>query len=281
MARRSNFRFRPARPACTSVGPVTTRPLILLTNDDGHLADGIRALRAALRPHADVVLVAPETEQSATSHTLTLHRPLRLRQVEPGVHALDGTPADCVYVALHAMDKVLPRRPDLVVSGLNHGPNLGSDVFYSGTVGGAREGALRGIPSLAASADTASNRTLACELAASVAMALFRKAAGQGVLMNLNVPPGAGPWTVRRTVLGARLYAEQVTFAQDPRGREYLWIGGAQPTHRHVGDSDTAAFDEGVASLTPLMLDLTSHADEALAASLVEVGPVPAAVRPG
>ena len=122
------------------------RPLILLSNDDGHSSTGIRAMQAALKAAgADVVVVAPETEQSASSHALSLHRPLRLRKVEADVFALDGTPADCVYVALHATTRLLARRPDMVVSGINHGMNLGQDAFYSGTVAAAREGAFRGI----------------------------------------------------------------------------------------------------------------------------------------
>src|SRR6478752_791485 len=129
----------------------TERPLVLLSNDDGYSSRGIAALRTALGRHFDVVVVAPETEQSATSHSLSLHRPLRLRETEPGVFAIDGTPADCVYVALHSIGRILPRAPALVVSGINHGPNLGQDVFYSGTVAAAREGALRGLPALAAS----------------------------------------------------------------------------------------------------------------------------------
>lgn len=250
---------------------MTTRPLILITNDDGYRAEGIVALGEALSTFADVVTVAPETEQSATSHTLSLHRPLRLRPVSAGVFALDGTPADCVYVALHGK-RVLPRRPDLVVSGLNHGVNLGSDVFYSGTVGGAREAALRGIPALAASADGGADRARAAALSAEVAKRLIAvvSATPQPILMNLNIPAGAGPWALRPTVLGSRLYAESVVFSTDPRGREYLWIGGAAPTHEHVHGSDTEAFDQGVASLTPLVLDLTSTADGALAGRLVE-----------
>src|ERR1700749_71921 len=131
-------------------------PLVLLSNDDGDPSAGIRAAREGLiAAGAEVVLVAPETEQSASSHALSLHRPLRLRSVADGVFALDGTPADCVYVALHAAGRILPRRPDFVVSGINHGMNLGQDAFYSGTVAAAREGALRGIPSVAVSAHTA------------------------------------------------------------------------------------------------------------------------------
>lgn len=244
-----------------------------MTNDDGYRAEGLAALREALSSFADVTVVAPETEQSATSHTLSLHRPLRLRNVEAGVFALDGTPADCVYVGMHAKDRVLPRWPDLVVSGMNHGENLGADVFYSGTVGGAREGALRGVPALATSASMRADRRAAAALAARVARDMLAVLPGgerRQLLLNLNIPAGKGPWKVERTVLGTRLYAENVVFSTDPRGREYLWIGGATPTHDEVVGSDTEAWDAGHASLTPLVLDLTSARDEAFAAGLVE-----------
>jgi 5'-nucleotidase len=250
---------RALSPSSTSASAPTTsasaRPLFLLTNDDGHFAKGIRALREALLPHGDVVICAPETEQSATSHSLSLHRPLRLRRVEEGIYAVDGTPADCVYVALFGETRVLPRRPDLVVSGLNHGVNLGTDVFYSGTVGGAREAALRGLPALACSADGKADRPAAAAFAAKVALALV--AAPQGGLLNLNVPPGAGPWELRGTKLGVRRYSEEVGFMHDPRGREWLWIGTGAPTHDGLPDTDTEAHDLGFASLTPLVLDLT------------------------
>jgi 5'-nucleotidase len=149
------------------------RPLVLLSNDDGYASRGIAALRDGLREAFTVVLVAPETEQSAASHALSLHRPLRIREVEPEVFAIDGTPADCVYVALHAVGRVLPRPPDLVVSGINHGLNLGQDVFYSGTVAAAREGALRGIPSLASSAHTEADLAAVARLTTRIAQELL------------------------------------------------------------------------------------------------------------
>src|SRR5262249_28776359 len=135
----------------------------------GHLANGLRLLRSALLEVADVVVCAPETEQSTTSHSLTLTRPLRLRVVEPGIFAVDGTPADCVYVALNGGTRILSRTPDLVLSGVNHGLNLGTDVFYSGTVAGAREGSLRGIPALACSADAGVDLAAAAALCAKLA----------------------------------------------------------------------------------------------------------------
>lgn len=253
-------------------------PLVLLTNDDGFLAPNLRALRDELQSWAQVIVVAPESEQSATSHALTLHRPLRLREAEPAVFALDGTPADCVYVGLHSPRKPLPRRPDLVVSGLNHGLNLGADVFYSGTVGGAREGALRGIPALACSAASKVDRGAAAAFASRVARQVLAVARGvvsarRPLLFNLNIPPGAGPWALRATVLGSRLYADQVIHAQDPRGRDYLWIGGAPERHEEIPGSDTEAHELGHASLTPLLLDLTHLSDAPLAHSVAESFP--------
>jgi len=244
------------------------RPLVLLSNDDGHASAGIRALRSALLERADVVLLAPETEQSASSHSLSLHRPLRLRAVEPGIFALDGTPADCVYVALHAGERVVPRRPDLVVSGINHGMNLGQDAFYSGTVAAAREGALRGIPAVAVSAHARSDRAAVADLGARIAFDLLANHPASGVLLNVNVPAG---WKgeVRTTRLGARIYEELVDFRTDPRGREYLWLGGPAVRHERDAGTDTDAYDDGAASVTPLVLDLTATGEHALAEALV------------
>jgi 5'-nucleotidase len=247
-----------------------TAPLVLLSNDDGYSSPGIRAARDALiEAGAEVVLVAPETEQSASSHALSLHRPLRLRAVTDGVFALDGTPADCVYLALHAGGRVLPRRPDLVVSGINHGMNLGQDAFYSGTIAAAREGALRGIPALAVSAHPLLDLVPVARLAAGLALAMPREPRARAPLFNLNVPPG---WngTLRATRLGARIYDEIVDFRIDPRQREYLWLGGPGVRHERDPGSDTEAYDEGVASISPLLLDLSSAADAPLAAALVK-----------
>jgi 5'-nucleotidase len=245
------------------------RPLVLLSNDDGHGSPGIRAARAALSAVADVVVLAPETEQSASSHALSLHRPLRLRAVEEGVFALDGTPADCVYVALHAGTRVLPRRPDLVVSGINHGMNLGQDAFYSGTVAAAREGALRGVPAVASSAHASVDLGAAASLTTRIAIDLLAATTARAVLLNLNIPPS---WNgqVRSTRLGARIYEELVDFRRDPRGREYLWVGGPGVRHERDAGTDTDAYDDGFASVTPLVLDLTSEADRTLAEGLAK-----------
>jgi 5'-nucleotidase len=244
------------------------RPLVLLSNDDGYASPGIRAMRDALTATADVVILAPESEQSASSHSLSLHRALRLRAVEPGIFALDGTPADCVYVALHAGERVLPRRPDLIVSGINHGMNLGQDAFYSGTIAAAREGALRGIPAVATSAHAAATPGAVADLSARIAFELLAAHAGTGALLNVNVPRA---WTgeIRATRLGARIYEELVDFRHDPRGREYLWLGGPGVRHERDAGTDTDAYDDGAVSVTPLRLDLTATVQHAMTEALV------------
>lgn len=243
-----------------------SRPLVLLANDDGYRARGLGLLAQALRPVADVFVCAPEVEQSAASHALSLHRPLRLFSHGEQVYSVDGTPADCVYVALHAQERILPRRPDVVVSGVNHGVNLGDDVFYSGTVAAAREGALKGIPSLAVSAAVDANLEAAAELAARLVVKLAGLRPGP-VLVNVNVPKGSG-WPIRATRLGRRIYRDEVEFRRDPRGREYLWIGGPGAAHEPVSGSDTEAFDAGEVGITPLVLDLWHREARAEAESL-------------
>jgi 5'/3'-nucleotidase len=247
------------------------RPLLLVSNDDGYRAAGIAALSAALKQIGDVVVCAPDGEQSAASHALSLNRPLRLKAHGDGVFSVDGTPADCVYVALHAGTRLLPRRPDLVVSGLNHGVNLGDDVFYSGTVAAAREGALKGVASLAVSADVHADREAAAAICARIVESMLRQRLERAILLNVNFPPGSG-WKSRATRLGGRAYLDDVEFRRDPRGREYLWLGGPGVEHRPVAGSDTEAYDEGVIGLTPLVLDLWARGGqeqaEALAAEL-------------
>lgn len=239
--------------------------LILLANDDGFARRGIRAMQAALAALGRVVIVAPELEQSASSHALSLHRPLRLRKVEDDVWAIDGTPADCIYVALHHPN-VLPEKPALVVSGLNHGLNLGQDVFYSGTVAAAREAALRGIPAIAASAARGVDRERACASIANLAAKLL--ATKKPMLLNVNFPPKwAGAMRVAR--VGFRAYEELVDLRKDPRGRDYLWIGGSGVHHDPDPGSDTEAHDQGVASITPLRLDLTANDEMKVAESLM------------
>jgi 5'-nucleotidase len=252
----------------------TPRPLALLSNDDGYESKALHALhRALVDAGADVVVVAPSNEQSATSHSLSLHRPLRARSHGDGIFSLDGTPADCVYIALHAGDRFLPRRPDVVVSGINRGLNLGQDAFYSGTVAAAREGALRGIPALASSAHVHADLPKIAEVSAFFALSLVgtRSSAGKAPLLSLNAPE---VWSgeVRVCRLGSRLYDELVDVRVDPRGREYLWLGGPGVRHEPDPGSDTEAYDAGAVTLTPLVIDLSSPAEtgfaERLAASL-------------
>lgn len=241
---------------------MSERPLVLLSNDDGVNARGLLELRDALAAIADVVVCAPETEQSARSHAITLERPLRLRNPDENVFAVDGTPVDAVYVALHST-RVLPRRPDVVAAGLNHGLNLGNDIFYSGTVAAAREAALRGIPSVAFSASEQADRARACEMSARIVEYMARNARGQQ-LLNVNFPPGAS-WPVAPTVPGRREYGDQVDFRSDPRGGQYLWIGGHEIHHAGPDDSDTAVYDRGGVGITAVSLELWARADHSLA----------------
>lgn len=273
------FALVTAPPVESSSSP--RRPLVLLSNDDGYSSPGIRALFDTLSTWADVVLVAPESEQSASSHSLSLHRPLRAREVDSRVFAIDGTPADCVYVALHAGTRFLPRWPDIVCSGINRGLNLGQDAFYSGTVAAAREGALRGIPAIASSAPPKGDIARYAAFSASLAAALFEHTKATATprpgpsvsrntpLLNLNFPLD---WSgeLRRTKLGARLYEEIIDVRRDPRGREYMWLGGPGVRHDPDPGTDTDAYDQGAASITPLVLDLSRSDDGGVAEQLIE-----------
>jgi 5'-nucleotidase len=256
------------------------RPLVLVSNDDGVASRGLRLLATALGEWADVVVVAPETEQSASSHALTLNRPLRARRVEESTYAVDGTPADCVYAALHAGTRFLPRGPDIVCSGINRGLNLGQDAFYSGTIAAAREAALRGIPSIAVSSHPKGDREAYAKVTSKLARALYERTRGtvkvvagplvatDTVLLNVNFPER---WTgeIRQTRLGARLYEIGIDVRRDPRGREYMWLGGPDVRHERAAGTDTDAYDDGAASVTPLLLDLTRTAGTELATELI------------
>lgn len=234
------------------------RLVILLTNDDGVRAAGLTALKKALSPVAQTVVVAPAAQQSACSHSVTLQRPLRYTRHDTDVYSVDGTPADCVYLALFA-DRFLPRRPDLVLSGINHGVNLGTDVFYSGTVAGAREAAFRGIPSLALSYDLGEETTdlaLLAEISRGMALRLLQAsvASGHAPLLNVNFPRGRFQG-VLTTHLARRVYQDQVVARVDPYGREYFWLGGRPANGERAEGSDVDAISRGFISVTPLALE--------------------------
>ncbi len=234
-------------------------PRILVTNDDGIYSEGLRKLADACRASGDVTIVAPDREQSAASHALTLNRPLRLLKIEPDAWIVDGTPTDCVNLAVLKMFK--DARPDLVVSGINFGPNLGDDVTYSGTISAAFEGALLNIPSIAFSAVVGENFSFdrCAEFAGELTRIALHEHRDPRVVLNVNFPAGefAG---VKITQLGRRIYSEGVIERKDPRGRSYYWIGGEPPTWHPGEGTDFEAIQGGFVSITPLHLDLTHHA---------------------
>jgi len=233
-----------------------TRPLVLCSNDDGITAPHLTALAALIEEFADVIVVAPERQRSAASHAITLHKPLRLTEVAPRRFALSGTPVDCVYLGIL---KLCDRPPAVVVSGINDGYNLGSDVFYSGTVAAAVEGALRGAAGIACSlAPRAKHTARAIQFAAAVVKAAVAEPIPPGTVLNVNMPDGAAD-DYQWTVLGRRLYEDDIAERQDPRGRPYYWVGGGPAGHDDVEGTDCVAIARGVNSITPMHLDLTDR----------------------
>jgi len=231
--------------------------VILVTNDDGIHAAGLEALAAALEDLGEVYVVAPDREQSAVGHALTLHRPLRVDQLAERRLTVNGTPSDCVNLGILGL---LPEVPVLVASGINHGANLGDDVTYSGTVSAAMEGALLGVASMAVSLvdPDGSGFEGAAAVARAVAARLLVEGLPAQTLLNVNVPSGR-PAGVRMTRLGHRVYSAKAVRETDPRGRPYYWIGAGPPTWEEDQESDIAAVHNGWASVTPLHLDLTHH----------------------
>jgi 5'-nucleotidase len=236
---------------------------ILISNDDGYRAPGIEALHAALRDIAEVEVVAPEHNNSAKSNALTLHQPLYVHPGAPGVRYVNGTPADCVHIALTGL---LGYRPDLVVSGINNGANMGDDTIYSGTVGAAMEGYLFGIPAIAFSQVEKGWSHL--DAAARVARELVQQVIAQGLLtrpapflLNVNIPnrpyEALGPLQVCR--LGRRHAAESVIAQPSPRGDTMYWIGAAGPARDGADGTDFHATAQGCIAVTPLQVDLTDH----------------------
>jgi 5'-nucleotidase len=229
--------------------------VLLVTNDDGVHAAGLAALAAALDTLGEVWVVAPEREQSACGHALTLHRPLRVDRLRERWFAANGTPSDCVNLAVLGF---LPERPVLIASGINHGGNLGDDVTYSGTVSAAMEGTLLGVPSIAVSLVDAEHFDTAAEAARLVATRVLVEGLPTKTLLNVNVPSGA-PKGVRVTRLGHRVYEEKIVEQQDPRGRAHYWIGGGQARWDTLEGTDMGAIHDGYVSITPVHLDLTHH----------------------
>jgi 5'-nucleotidase len=231
-------------------------PHILLTNDDGYQAPGLRALAAALEDFATVSIVAPSLEQSGAAQSLTLRRPIVCQQIAEHEWAVDGTPADCVIVALH---KLLPEKPDMVISGINHGANLGENVYYSGTVGAAREAALHHIPALAMSLCSKSATVKfesAARVARSAAELILKEGLPDQVLLNVNVPE---PWSgeVKFTRQSKKITRNQLSEGKDPRGRTYFWLFEQRIDKDVAPDTDYAAIFSGAVSITPLHLDPT------------------------
>ncbi len=234
--------------------------IILISNDDGIRAAGLRALEEALAPLGDLWVVAPDREQSAASHSLSLYRPLRVERIDERHFAVDGTPTDAVNLAING---IMTERPHLVVSGINHGGNLGDDVTYSGTVSAAMEGTLLGIPSIAVSlvCREKPNFATAARFAARLAGVVHERGMPRDTLLNVNVPDMAESelrgYLVTRQ--GKRRYGDAIVEHLDPRGRKYYWIGGEDLGFVTAEGTDCTAVAGGYISVTPLHLDLTNY----------------------
>lgn len=234
---------------------------ILVTNDDGIHAPGINALIKALEEIAEVAVVAPDRERSAVSHALTLHHPLRAINVAPNRFSVDGTPTDCVNLGIHSL---IDFHPDLVVSGINRGANIGDDVTYSGTVAAALEATLMGIPAFAISLvtkDDDADYTAAAAFAATLAPIIVAGGLPQDTFLNVNVPSIGDPLNLKPLVTrqGKRCYEGTIVDKVDPRGRSYYWIGTADLEFHDVEGTDYAAIRRGHISITPLHPDMTNH----------------------
>jgi 5'/3'-nucleotidase len=235
--------------------------MILVTNDDGVHSPGLHALAKRLKALDDVVIVAPDRERSAAGHSMTLHRPLLIEQVRDGVYSVNGTPTDCVNIAVKGLLQQVPR---LVVSGINKGPNMGDDVTYSGTVAGAIEARILGVPSFAVSLAARSDFRFsdAAEVSLQIARHILEQGEAEGTLLNVNVPnlPVDGLRGTAVTRLGKRVYHQMTVERMDPRGKKYYWIGGGEPEWEHEEGTDFDAIDRNMVSVTPLHLDLTDYA---------------------
>ena len=235
--------------------------LILLTNDDGVHSEGLISLRNELAALHDVCVVAPERERTCVGHAVTLHKPLRVRETAPGVHVTNGFPADCVYLGVKV---ILRKKPDMIISGINTGPNMGRDVNYSGTVAAAKEGAFLGVPSMAVSICARSRFHFkdAARMTADIVGIMGGKEVPEGSFLNVNIPnvPYEKTKGFMVTSLGKRIYNGEVLERTDPRGGKYYWIGGNAEHYEEIEGSDFWATERGYVSITPLGLDMT-HID--------------------
>jgi 5'-nucleotidase len=233
---------------------------ILVSNDDGYMAEGIRALAAALSDLGDITVVAPDRNRSGASNSLTLENPLRLDKMDDGVYRVDGTPTDCVHLAITGL---LTEEPDMVVSGINAGANLGDDVLYSGTVAAAMEGRFLGRPAIAISLNghTATHFETAAWVAKKLVTQLQTSSLPADTILNVNVPdlPIEQIIGFETTRLGHRHKADPVIKELDPRGREMYWVGPAGEEHDAGPGTDFDAIRRGAVSVTPLQIDLTSY----------------------
>ncbi len=232
--------------------------LVLLTNDDGFGSSGLVALEEALRPVCSIVVVAPYEEKSAVSHGVTIHNPLRLVEMGPDRYALTGTPADCVIFAL---TKLLPKTPNLVISGINSGPNLGDDIHYSGTVAGAREASFHQIPSIAVSLvsfDSGADYQPAAAIVRQLVEEMSPSTMAPGTFWNVNVPTGKIRG-LKFTRQGSRLSWGRIEEKEDPRGRKYYWIGRDDAEWMPQPDTDYQAVRDHLVSITPLQHDHTDY----------------------
>lgn len=238
--------------------PMPNAPRILVTNDDGYSSEGIAALLDALEGLGELWMVAPDSEQSAVSHALTLDRPLRVRRIDDRRFIVNGTPTDCVTLGISSL--LGDRPPDLVVSGINRGGNMGVDVHYSGTVSAAFEGVILGYPAIAVSQAVGQGMVwdAAAASARELAAWVLEHGLPEATLLNVNVPLGR-PRGLRLTRLGVRRYTEGVVAQRDPRGRRIYWIGGGEPVWEAIPGTDFHEVGEGFISVTPLHLDMTEH----------------------
>lgn len=234
------------------------KPIILISNDDGVYSKGLRALAKRLKKLGRVIIVAPDQERSAASHALTLHRPLRVKKMARDFYAVDGTPTDCINLGIN---EVIKQRPDLIVSGINRGANLGDDVYYSGTVSAALEGGLMGVPSIAIST-VGRDRVYfepAARFVAMLAKKVLKEGLPPGVILNVNAPNQPTPdlKNYQFTELGKRNYDKIIVEKIDPRGKKYYWIGGEDAGFEDLPNTDCKVVAEGKFSITPLHVNIT------------------------